>query len=132
MVNKNIHGNWTMSFDDRFLHSEVIGSTNTETSMAWFEELKQRLLNSTDQDTVPWVALVDSRRWNIGPAELWDANNVLIKWCSEHNCIFFAVVYANKLQEFSAKQGIDPESTMQIFFNYDEALKECQHKLLRK
>ncbi|MGF1741003.1 hypothetical protein L4C34_07975 [Vibrio profundum] len=41
MTQRNIHGLWTMSFENRFLITEVQGATNKEAAQAWFNERKR-------------------------------------------------------------------------------------------
>ncbi|MGF1743185.1 hypothetical protein L4C34_19440 [Vibrio profundum] len=130
MTQRNIHGEWTMSFENRFLHSEVTGPTNTEAALAWFEEMK-KLVSTSSGTCTPWVLLIDSRNWETSPQEQWDSNNVIITWTKENDCCFLAVVYSNKIQEYSAKTGLDAKNTSHhvIFFDYDEAYQTCLDKL---
>ncbi|WP_428791101.1 hypothetical protein [Vibrio profundum] len=40
MAECNIHGEWTMSFEDRLLYPKVIGETNSEGSLRGSEKQK--------------------------------------------------------------------------------------------
>ena len=44
MVSRNIHGLWSMHFEERILYSKITGGINTEMSMAWFEDMKHHVL----------------------------------------------------------------------------------------
>lgn len=129
MAQRNIHGEWTMSFENRFLRSKVMGATNQEASIAWFEEMKDRLFHSAEGDSTPWVILVDSRTWELGPDDIWDTNNEIFAWSIRHNCVLFSVVYSNAIQKFASVKGLETDCTMQISFDYDEAYQTCLDKL---
>ncbi|MGF1740288.1 hypothetical protein L4C34_04230 [Vibrio profundum] len=130
MAHRTPHGNWTMKFKGNLLHCWTSGSTNTEAALAWFEEMKRRVSERADKDA-PWAILIDCREWDICTPEQWDANNFIMTWQREHGSCFLAVVYSNKLQEYSAKIGLGDENSSYhvIFFDFDEAYQACLDKL---
>ncbi|MGF1743290.1 hypothetical protein L4C34_20030 [Vibrio profundum] len=40
---RNIHGDWSMNFEDQILKSTLIGAFNQEANLSWFNEVKQRV-----------------------------------------------------------------------------------------
>ncbi|MGF1739992.1 hypothetical protein L4C34_02710 [Vibrio profundum] len=114
-----------MSFENRLLHSEITGASNKEAAQAWFEQMKGLVLSSPEGDTQPWVLLTDSREWGVASQDAWEAINELTDWMCEHNCVLSAVVFSNKIQHYSADQGLNEQQILRFFFDYDEAYQAC-------
>lgn len=121
MTERNIHGEWTMSFETRILKSEVIGTTNAEAGKLWFKELDRYLLASEEKYDAPWVILLDCRQWNMTALDTWEVNNEITTWLSNNGCIFEAMIFSKKIQYFDAQQGLDNHKIIHYFFDYDEA-----------
>ena len=126
---RNIHGSWKMSFNNRILTSEFTGPSNREGSEAWFEDLKNLILSSPDQDSSPWVMLNDVRDWQMASLDSWGTNNHIIDWMSKHQCALFAIVFSKKIQSFSVEKGINDKSIVQFFFDHEAAYQACREKL---
>lgn len=129
MKRRNIHGDWTMSFEKRVLRSSVIGSTNQEASKAWLNELKHTVTSSAGGSVEPWVMLIDGSLWEMSPDEVWDTNNEFVAWVASNNCIFLAFVFSKKIQSFALEKGLDDNSIFSVYFDYDEANQACLEKL---
>lgn len=129
MTRRNIHGDWTMSFHNRILRSAVIGSTNQEASKAWLNELKAMVTSSAAGVSEPWVMLIDGSLWEMSPDEVWDTNNEFVAWVMSNNCIFLAFVLSKKIQSFALEKGLNDQSVINIYFDYDEANLACLAKL---
>lgn len=129
MTEKNVHGLWTLTFENRLLYSKVDGSTNSEASEIWFKEMNELISASPEGFDKPWVALIDCRDWELAPPDFWEATNVLINWMSEHNCLLYALIFSNKVQRFAVEQGFNNQPILRYFFDYDEAFKYCLDKL---
>ncbi|MGF1743289.1 hypothetical protein L4C34_20025 [Vibrio profundum] len=125
MAKRNIHGEWTIRLDDRFLYSDVVGSTNTEASLAYLEELKQTILTSPGGVKSPWVILHDGRRWEMSSADAKVGNDAITDWCKEHQCMLFAIVLENSMQRFASEIVFKEQSILKFYFDYDEAYQAC-------
>ncbi|MGF1743277.1 hypothetical protein L4C34_19960 [Vibrio profundum] len=131
MVGRTVHGEWDMKFEGRILRSKLSGSTNKEAVQVWFDEMYQLLYSSPDKDLVPWCALMDARDWGMAPLDAWEANNQLINWMSQHNCVLFSAVFSKKIQLFSAENGFDTQGIVEFFFDYGKAYQACLYKLAK-
>lgn len=129
MTQRNIHGEWTMSFENRILYSKITGSTNKEASQAWFEEIKAYVLASSSGDIQPWVILNDARLWDMAPQDVSDTNERIANWMKEHHCLCHCLIFSNKVQSFGPKKEISNRGFYQYFFDYDEAYQTCLDKL---
>ncbi|MGF1741927.1 hypothetical protein L4C34_12770 [Vibrio profundum] len=129
MTNRNIHGNWTMSFESRLLKTKVIGATNSEAAKSWLEEAKRLVLSSSEKDETPWVVWNDCREWGSTALDASEEHNHVIDWLSEHNCILYAVVFSKKFQQFSASSAFESQTITRYFFDGDEAYQACLDKL---
>ena len=105
MPPRNIHGLWTISFEQRLILSEVSGPTNEEMSNAWFDEVKRKVESSPQGYIAPWAILHDCRNWDLASADSWGSVDVIVDWFSEHNCELFVIVFSKKIQHFAAEQG---------------------------
>ena len=130
MAQRNIHGEWTMSFENGILRTKVVGATNAEAGEAWLNELQTLLRTSTEGTAKPWVMFADNRQWDISPLDARQANNALVDWMSHHNCVLCVFVLSKKLQEFALESQINQKGMMQIFFDYDKAYQACLDKLV--
>ncbi|MGF1740574.1 hypothetical protein L4C34_05735 [Vibrio profundum] len=130
MPQRNVHGDWTMHFEKRMLFSKVIGETNYEAGLVWFDEMKTLVLSSPERDTTPWVYLLDCREWIGASKEAWESNNAITDWMVEHNCALTAVVLPGKLQAYAIETHISDMSIMQFYFDYDDAHQVCLDKML--
>ncbi|MGF1740147.1 hypothetical protein L4C34_03510 [Vibrio profundum] len=129
MVQRNIHGEWNIRFEDRILYSKVVGATNDEARKAWFEELKSSIQSSQEGFSCPWVILHDLRNWDTATLDTWEGANMFVDWASEHNCLLLAIVFSKKIQHFAMSKGLNNQKVLQFFFNYDEAHQACLSKL---
>ncbi|MGF1741741.1 hypothetical protein L4C34_11825 [Vibrio profundum] len=129
MTQRNIHGNWTMNFENRILQSKITGSTNTELSQAWFEDMKCHLSSSEDNYMTPWVNLFDFRDWDLTTIDSFGNANDNIHWMSENNCILLAFVFSKKMQHFAMEKGLSNNGIVRFFFDYGEAYQACLDKL---
>lgn len=130
MANRNIHGHWSMTFENRFLLSKSIGATNAEHSVAFLKELKKLVLSSPEGVTTPWILINDAREWEGLSLDAGEQNDKITEWVQQNNCIFFAVVMDNKLQKFTTDSALSNQ-TFTVFFDYDEAYQACKDKLLQ-
>ncbi|MGF1742981.1 hypothetical protein L4C34_18335 [Vibrio profundum] len=131
MTKRNVHGLWTISFEERILHTKVTGATNTETGQVWLEEMQELLFSSQGSDSLPWVVLNDCRHWDTCSLDAWDYYNEMITWMSEHHCIFYAFVFSNKIQGFAAEKWFDANDILNYFFDYEEAHQACLNALAK-
>ncbi|MCL9781875.1 hypothetical protein M9194_10590 [Vibrio sp. S4M6] len=129
MANRNIHGNWTMSFEDRLLQSKVDGAFNIEGNLAWLEEVKSLVGSSKGGNTKPWVAFVDGRGWDMSPDDATESTNEMINWMADNNCALLAILHSNRVQRYAAKQRTSGQGIIQFFFDYDEAYQASIDKL---
>lgn len=129
MKAKNVHGLWTLTFENRLLYSKVDGAINSEASEIWFKEMNEMIRSSREGFDKPWVALIDARDWELAPPDFWEATNFLVNWMSEHNCLLYALIFSNKVQRFAVEQGFNNQPILQYFFDYDEAFQICLDKL---
>ncbi|MGF1741767.1 hypothetical protein L4C34_11955 [Vibrio profundum] len=129
MKQRNIHGLWTMRFENRILYSALTGPTNKEASEAWLKDLKSHVMTSKEGDVKPWVILFDLRSWSMTSLDAWEANDKNMEWLSEHSCIFLAFLFSKEIQHFAIKKHLKDQSFVHFFFNYDEAQRACLNKL---
>lgn len=131
MPQRNIHGDWTMNFEGRILKSKVIGATNSEASMAWFEDLKSNILHSPEGVDTSWVGLIDFRDWQGSSLDSLSQYQVATTWATQNNAIMCACVISKKLQGYSLKQLNDnmPDDFNQYFFDYDEAYQTQGYRM---
>ncbi|MGF1743176.1 hypothetical protein L4C34_19380 [Vibrio profundum] len=125
MTQRNIHGIWTMYFENRILHTKVTGSFNREGTQAFFDEMQSLLFSSKKGDAVPWAMLNDARDWELAALDAWDAGNEGINWMNDHNCVLFSVVYSVKVHTAITKKGIDNQDILQYHYDYNEAYQAC-------
>ncbi|MGF1743274.1 hypothetical protein L4C34_19945 [Vibrio profundum] len=129
MTPRNIHGEWSMSFENRFLHVESFGATNRELGIAQMNELQKHLESSSEKYSTPWVILNDYRRWQLASQDAWETYNSIVTWMSEHNCVFLAFVITNQMQNFALEKGLHTDEILQFFFDYNKAYQTCLDKL---
>ncbi|MGF1742329.1 hypothetical protein L4C34_14850 [Vibrio profundum] len=86
-------------------------------------------MQSLDADSTPWVAISDNRQWDLSTPDSEGEMNNIVDWMQEHNCISFAIVFSNQLQEFGAEKKLNDQSILNFSFDYDEAYQECLNKL---
>ncbi|MGF1743179.1 hypothetical protein L4C34_19395 [Vibrio profundum] len=106
MAQRNVHGKWTISFDDRILKTQVTGATNTEAGQLWMEQMQELLFSSLGADAIPWVVLNDCRHWTTGSLEAWEKYNEMLTWMSEHNCIFYAFIFRTTCKSLLRINGL--------------------------
>lgn len=97
MPARNIHGQWSMVLEGRVLKSEIVGSTNSEASFAWFEELKSNLLSSPEGISTPWVICIDCRQWEGSSQDNSDAHHIVTDWAKQNNAVMCAFVISKKI-----------------------------------
>ncbi|MGF1740590.1 hypothetical protein L4C34_05835 [Vibrio profundum] len=130
MTQRNIHGEWSMKLEGRFLLSEVVGSTNKEAAHAWLIEVKQLITNSQGGIATPWVILLDAREWGMTMADASDDSIENVMWPLEHHCVFFAFVFSKKIHIYTAHEQLKSEiENVAYFFDFDEAYQTCLDKL---
>lgn len=129
MAQKNIHGDWSMSFENRILKSEVRGATNAEAARIWLKEAEEYVLSSPEGETTPWVVLNDCRQWNTTALDAWQDHNAVIDWARSHHCVWFATIFSKKIQRFAADNGFQSQQILHFYFDYDEAHQACLDKL---
>ncbi|MCL9780767.1 hypothetical protein M9194_04855 [Vibrio sp. S4M6] len=130
MKSRNIHGEWSISFENRILHCVGSGAFNAEASAAFFQEVKNTVLNSENGDSSPWVFLSDLRHWQGSSLDSWEEVDKSIEWMTKHNCVFFALVLENKLQEYAEEKHVTDRSKHQSFFDFEQAYQVCMDKLM--
>ncbi|MGF1741424.1 hypothetical protein L4C34_10160 [Vibrio profundum] len=129
MTDRNIHGDWSITFKDRFMLFVVKGATNDAAALAAFKEIKQLVLSSPQSDKTPWVFLNDGRQWEMDSANNEEIYADLLRWLEEHNCIYYALVNSSKIQEFALERQIPNLGILEFSFDYDEAYATCLRKL---
>ncbi|MGF1741456.1 hypothetical protein L4C34_10320 [Vibrio profundum] len=129
MTPRNIHGDWKMHLEGRILYSKVVGGINEEATKAWFEEMKQCILSSTDGDTKPWVLLNDCTEFLGAALDSWEAINEVTDWECQHNCVLLATVISNKVQNYLMDTILNGQLALHVYFDYDEAYQACLEKL---
>ncbi|MGF1742983.1 hypothetical protein L4C34_18345 [Vibrio profundum] len=129
MTQRNIHGNWTMTFEDGLLCSKIKGATNKEASQAWFGEMAHIVDSYQANEPIPWAALIDARDWEMASMDMWEANNELVDWMEKHNCVLFLFILAKKMQKFAIETQIDSLEIIRFSFDYAQAYQTCQAKL---
>lgn len=129
MTQRNIHGDWSMSFENRILLSKADGSFNQEANKAWLSEMKELVLSSPEGDSTPWVVLLDFQNWDIATLDSWESANEGAIWVMEHSGVSITFVFSKKLQQFAAEKGLIDQSIVKFLFNYDEAYQACLDKL---
>ncbi|MGF1743297.1 hypothetical protein L4C34_20070 [Vibrio profundum] len=129
MTKRNIHGAWTIRFEDRILYSKVIGATNKEAAESWFEEVRQHITFSYSNCIEGWVFINDARQWDLSSPDFWEGANKAIEWMCNHNCIFMALVHSKQIQNFVTEKELDGHGVVHLFFDYDEAYQACLDKL---
>ncbi|MGF1742172.1 hypothetical protein L4C34_14010 [Vibrio profundum] len=129
MTQRNIHGVFTMTFDNRVLDSKVVGETNKELSLEWFEELQRLLFSSSEGDTLPWALLHDCSQWIGSSMDAWEANNTITDWMIERNCVFSAIVVPGQLQHFVVEKEIKNQEITHFFTNREKAYQACLDKI---
>lgn len=129
MAQRNIHGDWSISFEDRILRSQVTGAFNKEGNLAWLENVKSLVLSLQGSNTMPWVAIVDAVGWNMSPPDAAESTNTFIDWMTSSNCLILAIVFSTKIQKFATEERSCGQNIIQIYFDYDEAYQACLDKL---
>lgn len=129
MTQRNIHGEWTMNFEDRILYSTVSGATNREASLGWLHEMQEKIGSSREKDTTPWVICHDCRNWIGAAPDVWETNNIIMDWLTEHNCIFMASVLPGEMQIYLTEKELRGQYILQCFVSYDEAHQACLDRL---
>ncbi|MGF1742793.1 hypothetical protein L4C34_17280 [Vibrio profundum] len=129
MTERNVHGEWRLSFENRILLTQVSGSTNSEAVKAWLKEAIDLVDSSHFGLESAWAVLVDASDWGMSPGDSWEAHNIMVVELEENNCQIFAVVFSKKIHEFSLEQGFQDKGMVQLFHNYDEAYQACLDKL---
>ena len=133
MTQRNTHGTWIMTFDNRMLHNEPTIALNEEGCYEWFEEMKDRVLSSSEGDTTPWVLLTDIREWEGASLEAWPVIDEITTWEKEHYCVFIAVVLKHELYRYTNEKHLNEtnKSIIWLFGDYDEAYQACLDALTK-
>lgn len=124
MTLRAIHGEWSLSFKNGLLHSEVKGITNSSASQAWFDEVKVLLKGHT----APWGAIIDCREWSLAALDAWEVNNNATEWFCANNCVIEAIVFSTKIHRFALENGFSEQSMasiVKLYSDYDEAYQAC-------
>lgn len=129
MIQRNIHGDFTMTFENRLLNVESWGATNRELGLAWFDCMQKCVESSPEKYTTPWAALNDCRQWDIASLDSWETYNEVVSWMSDHNCVLLSFLVNRKIQEFAINNGYKDKSILKVYFDYDEAYQACLNKL---
>lgn len=129
MKPRNIHGLWTIRFENRILYSQITGATNDEATQAWFAELQANVEASSEGYTTPWVILNDLTQWGTTTLDTWENANVIVDWFAEHKCVLSALVFSKKFQQFAMSSGLNDQSIIQYYFDYEQAHQACLKKL---
>lgn len=130
MKHKNIHGSWTVRFENRVLYTKFVGLTNLEASVKYNEEMQSLILSSSEADRTPWVGLTDCREWEGAPQDSGEEADQVLDWAYQHNCIFVAIVFDKKIQQFIAESNSNSKA-FSPYFDYDEARQACLSKLAK-
>ena len=112
MKPRNIHGEWSISIENRLVHSIVSGATNREASLGWFNELQETVESSPKKYDTPWVIFHDCRNWIGAAPDVWETNNMIMSWLAEHNCIFMASLLPGKMQIYNTEAEISDKSIL--------------------
>lgn len=128
MAQRNIHGEWTMSFEHRIFKSKTTGAINAETCVAWLDDMKDKIFSYHDGVTTPWVHITDSRGWEGGSSDSWEGVDNINNWTLAHNCIFIASVIDKKLYQWAVEANLKNQNYT-VFSDYDEAYQACLDKL---
>ena len=129
MTERNIHGNWTMSFESRVFIAKVIGATNKEAGQQFVKDMQEIVLSSAESDCAPWVFINDGRLWEMDSMDTDDIYREFMSWLSAHNCVYYALVFSKKIQKFAMDERVGEESSIQFYFDYEEAHRDCLQKL---
>ena len=131
MANCNAHGEWVMTFENRILNNKPTVAANEEGCIEWFEELKHKVLSSSEGDTIPWVLLADLRNWEGLSIESWPIIDEVATWQREHNCVLIAVLPQHQLHKYTNEKYLNDgnKSILRNFYDYDEAYQACLDKL---
>ncbi|MGF1741899.1 hypothetical protein L4C34_12630 [Vibrio profundum] len=129
MTPRNIHGDWTMSFENRIVKTELTGSFNQEATVVYVNEMKEHVLSSPGGLSLPWGILQNCQHWDMASLDAWGSANEGAHWFMEHNCIVIAFVFSKKVQQFAVTQGLDQHEVIQFFSDYDEAYQVCLDKI---
>ncbi|MGF1739926.1 hypothetical protein L4C34_02370 [Vibrio profundum] len=128
MKRRNIHGESVIRCENHLIHSTVIGATNNEYSLTWFEEVVEHLESDQNNTIKPWVLLHDCRQWLGSSEDSWETNNRQTEWMLNNGCVLLAVVLSRKLQDFTLDSKIETSNYL-VFFDYDEAYQACLDKV---
>ncbi|MGF1741420.1 hypothetical protein L4C34_10140 [Vibrio profundum] len=129
MTQHNIHGEWTMRFENRILYSVVWGATNNEATLTWIAEMKHLVLSSQEGDHTPWVIINDARNWEMSSLGVGESYLEFFDWIERHNCASYAAVLSKQIQKFSMEHETNTLDALHCFFDYDEAYQFCVEKL---
>ncbi|MGF1740588.1 hypothetical protein L4C34_05825 [Vibrio profundum] len=121
---RNIHGDWTMSYEDQILKSTLIGAFNQEANLSWFNEVKQTVTTSSRSKKY-WVALLDAQNWEMSSQGNQETNEEIMNQLMVLGCLGLYMVFSKKVQEFALKEEMQEQSFLQSFFDYDEAYQAC-------
>ncbi|MGF1742177.1 hypothetical protein L4C34_14035 [Vibrio profundum] len=125
----SVHGKWTLEFKNRILHTQVSGPTNKEASDEWLEDALKVIELSDDCYEDPWVVINDARDWEMASLDFWESANDVIHFLEEKNCVLFVVVFSRKIHQYTLEKGLDDQSIVKLFGDYDEAYQACIDKL---
>ncbi|MGF1742982.1 hypothetical protein L4C34_18340 [Vibrio profundum] len=128
MTRRNVHGDWTVKFENRILYNEGHGAGNKEGAVTWLEEVEEMVLSSPESDKTPWVILSDIRDWEGFSLDAWGSLDDIQEWMLAHNCVFIAVLVSTKLMEFATTTNAKVQK-FTIYYDYDEAHQACLDKL---
>ncbi|MGF1742794.1 hypothetical protein L4C34_17285 [Vibrio profundum] len=130
MTKRNIHGLWSMDFEDRILHSKLHGAANEEACLVWREQLQDKLLSSPEGDKTPWVSIIDtSGDWDGFTVESWPVINDTVVWQAEHNCALIVVVITKELHNFTHQKYVSHHEIITAANSHEEAYQICIDKL---
>ena len=88
-------------------------------------------MSSTETDKQPWVVFNDCREWEISSLDTWGSANDILSWVKQHNCVYFAALFSNKVQEYAAEKEMDKQDLIHFYFNHDEAYQACLDELAK-
>lgn len=129
MTQHNIHGDFTMTFENRLLDTATWGATNSELGFAWFNSMKKHLDSSQEKYSVPWVIINDLSRWEMSSTDSWDVYDDVVSWVDENNCLLIAFVVKNQVHSFALRKIFPKQSIVGVFSSYAEAHQACLEKL---
>ena len=77
MTQRNLHGDWTMIFENRIIQTDLTGSFNQEATVVYVNEIKEHVSSSPGGLALPWGVLQNCQHWESPrqpsqkPSKLW-------------------------------------------------------------